>query len=84
MEELIKQLKERIIDELSLDDLTPDDLDQSEALFQEGLELDSIDALSIAVVFERDYGIKIEEQEQREAVFYSIETMAKHIMENRK
>ena len=46
MEELIKQLKQQIIEALNLEDLQPEDIDTDAALFGEGLGLDSIDAVS--------------------------------------
>ena len=61
MEELILKLKQQIIEELSLEDLTPDDIADDEPLFGEGLGLDSIDALSLVVVLDREYGIQIED-----------------------
>ncbi len=83
MDKLIAQLKELVIEELFLEDLSPDDLDSGLPLFEEGLGLDSIDALSLAVVLDKEYGIKLEDDDQRVEVFYSIETMARHITENR-
>ena len=44
MEELIKELKEEIIKALNLEEMTPEDIDEHEALFGDGLGLDSIDA----------------------------------------
>lgn len=57
MEELIKQLKQQIIEALNLEDLQPEDIDTDAALFGEGLGLDSIDALELIVLLERNYGI---------------------------
>ena len=47
MEELIKELKEEIIKALNLEEMTPEDIDENEALFGDGLGLDSIDALEL-------------------------------------
>ena len=47
MEELIKELKEEIIKVLNLEEMTPEDIDENEALFGDGLGLDSIDALEL-------------------------------------
>lgn len=57
MTELIQELKEKIIETLNLEELTPDDLDAGSALFGEGLGLDSIDALELIVLLEKNYGI---------------------------
>jgi acyl carrier protein len=52
-------LAERIIAGLNLEDLKPADIDPQAPLFGEGLKLDSIDALELAVIVERNYGIRI-------------------------
>ena len=59
MEDLILELKEKIIDVLNLEEMTPDDINADAALFGEGLGLDSIDALELIVLMEKDYGIKL-------------------------
>jgi acyl carrier protein len=57
---LILELKELIITTLDLEDITPADIDASEALFTEGLGLDSIDALELGVALQTHYGIKLD------------------------
>ena len=54
MEELIKELKEEIIKALNLEEMTPEDIDENEALFGDGLGLDSIDALELIVLMEKN------------------------------
>ena len=54
MEDLILELKEKIIDVLNLEEMTPDDINADAALFGEGLGLDSIDALELIVLMEKD------------------------------
>jgi acyl carrier protein len=82
MDELIAKLKVQIIEELSLDDLSPDELQDDEPLFGEGLGLDSIDALSLVVVLDRDYGIQIDDPGQGKDILYSIKTIAQYITDN--
>jgi acyl carrier protein len=84
MEALIKELKEEIISELNLEDLTPDDIDENAPLFGEGLGLDSIDALSLIVILEKKYGLKIENPEDGKQIFHSIRTIADFIKANKK
>ena len=55
MEELIKELKEEIIEALNLEEMTADDIDENDALFGEGLGLDSIDALELIVLLEKKW-----------------------------
>ncbi len=84
MEELIEQLKKQIIEQLNLEDLEPDDIDPDEPLFGDGLGLDSIDALELIVLLEKQYGIKIENPKEGQKIFYSVRTMAEFITEHKK
>lgn len=83
MDELIAKLKQQIIDELSLEDFTPDDIQDDEPLFGDGLGLDSIDALSLVVVLDREYGIQIEDPEQGKDILFSVKSIAKYIEDNK-
>ena len=79
MEELIEQLKSKIIEALNLEELTPEDIDPDALLFGDaGLGLDSIDALGLTLILERDYGLRISQEEGRQ-VFRSVRTMAEYI-----
>lgn len=80
--ELIEKVKKLIIEELNLEDLTPEDIDAQAPLFGEGLGLDSIDALSLVVVLEKEFGLKIETTEKGRKVFYSVKSIADYITEN--
>lgn len=85
MEELIQKLKEQIIEQLNLEDMEPDDIGEDDPLFSdEGLGLDSIDALELIVLLEKEYGIKIENPKDGQKIFYSIRTMAEFIEEHKK
>jgi acyl carrier protein len=56
---MLDELRELLIVELNLEDIRPEDIKDNEPLFVDGLGLDSIDALELAIVIERKYGIKI-------------------------
>jgi acyl carrier protein len=85
MEELIEQLKQQLIEELNLEEISPADIDAEAPLFgDDGLGLDSIDALEIILILERNYCIKIENPAQGKEIFYSVRTLANYIRENRK
>lgn len=60
MQALEQEIKELIISSLALEDLSPDDIDASQALFVEGLGLDSIDALELGVALQKKYGVKLD------------------------
>lgn len=82
MEDLIKKLKEQIIEVLNLEDLDIEDIETEAPLFNEGLGLDSIDALELIVLMEKEYGIKIDDPKKGKEIFYSVKTMADYITEN--
>ena len=84
MEELIKELKEEIIEALNLEEMTADDIDDNEALFGEGLGLDSIDALELIVLLEKKYGIKLANPAVGKEIFKSMATIADYVSKNRK
>lgn len=83
MEELQLELKEKIIEQLSLEDIEVSDIGDDDALFGDGLGLDSIDALELIVLLEKDYGIKLKDPKEGKAIFESIKVMASYISENR-
>lgn len=84
MDELIEQLKVQIIKQLNLEDMQPDDIDPEEPLFGDGLGLDSIDALELIVLLEKEYGIRIENPKDGQKIFYSVRSLAKYITEHQK
>lgn len=84
MEELVKELKQQLIEELNLEEITPEEIDTEAPLFgDEGLGLDSIDALEIILILERNYGIKIENPAEGKEIFYSVSTLARYIESHR-
>lgn len=83
MEDLKKELKTKIIEVLNLEDLSVEDINDSDSLFGDGLGLDSIDALELIVLMDKEYGIKLSDPKQGKAIFESIETMADFISKNR-
>jgi acyl carrier protein len=84
MKELIVKIKEQVIEVLNLEDIEPDDIDTDSPLFGDGLGLDSIDALELIVLLEKQYGIKIEDPKDGKKIFYSIMTIAEYIEEKKK
>ena len=83
MEELIHKLKQEIIEVLNLEDVKPEDIDNDAPLFGEGLGLDSIDALELIVLMEKNYGIKLQDPAKGKEIFKSINVMADFIQKNR-
>ncbi len=83
MEELILELKQQIIEVLNFEDMTPAEIETDAPLFGEGLGLDSIDALELIVLLDKNYGIKLADPKAGKEVFKSVRVMAEYIQANR-
>lgn len=76
---LRQELKQLLIDELDLKDFNVAEIDDHAALFGEGLGLDSLDALQLAMAVEERYGIEVPEDERAKEVFASVAALADYI-----
>ncbi len=83
LQDLKYELKKQIIEELNIEDIKPEDIADDAPLFGDGLGLDSIDALELVVLLEKNYGIKIVDEEVGKRVLASINTMAEFILEEK-
>ncbi|MDR0574996.1 MAG: phosphopantetheine-binding protein [Tannerella sp.] len=83
MENLMLELKNEIIRVLNLEGVKPEDIADDGELFGDGLGLDSIDALELIVLLEKNYGIKLKDPAEGKAIFKSIRTMAEYVQANR-
>ena len=83
MDELIETLKKQIIEALNLEDLTPADIDDDAPLFGGGLGLDSIDALELIVILDKNYGIKLSSPAEGKNVFTSVRSIAEYVSRHR-
>lgn len=80
-EALHGDLKRLIVDALMLEDVRPEDIDSEAALFGEGLGLDSIDALELAIAIDRRFGVKIQADDERNTdIFRNVASLARHIV----
>ncbi|MCI5221205.1 MAG: acyl carrier protein [Candidatus Electrothrix sp. AR4] len=82
MQELIEELKRKLIDILNLADVQPEDFDENAQLVGGELGIDSIDVLEMVVMVEKDYGITINNQEVGQKVFSSLAALADYIRKN--
>ena len=83
-QELVAELKVLLIEGLHLEDVTAEEIISDEPLFGEGLGLDSIDALEIAVLLDRKYGVKITSEDDRnQEIFASLNSLTEFVAENR-
>ena len=77
MNKIENEIKQLILDSLNLEDISIDDIKSEEALFGEGLGLDSIDALELGVALQKTYNIKIDSKsEELKKHFFSVKTIA--------
>jgi acyl carrier protein len=83
MEALKAELKAKIIEVLNLEDISIIDINDNDPLFGVGLGLDSIDALELIVLLDKEYGIKLIDPKDGKIIFQSIETMSAYIAANR-
>jgi acyl carrier protein len=84
LDELESEIKELIVEALVLEDLKPGDIVSEEPLFVEGLGLDWIDALEIAVVLEQRYGVVLDDDaEANRERFASVRSLAHFVAAGR-
>jgi len=79
-----QNVKEKLIAGLNLEDITPGDIDDNSPLFNEGLGLDSVDAIELVVILDNEYGIKFENMDKLKDIFATVESLTDHINKNAK
>jgi acyl carrier protein len=80
MSEMETEIKHLIIDTLALEDVDVADIDSNAALFNDGLGLDSIDALELGLAIRKTYQVKIDaERDDVVKIFASVAALAQYI-----
>ena len=80
-ETLERELAHLIVTELRLEGVRPEEIDREAPLFDEGLGLDSVDALQLAVLLQRRYGARISDDDQvNRRIFASLRSLASHVL----
>ncbi len=83
VENLLPEVAEMIVEALNLE-MTPTEIEPDAPLFGEGLGLDSIDVLEIALVISKRYGFQLRsDNEDNVRIFSSLRTLASHIAAQR-
>ncbi|APR81451.1 Acyl carrier protein [Minicystis rosea] len=75
-----QKLKEMMVRELNLEGKSPADIDDAAPLFGDGLGLDSLDALQLAMAVEENFGVKIPEGPEARPIFASVNALVDHIV----
>ena len=80
MEDLKLQIKKLIIDALQLEEVAVADIDDAAPLFgDEGIGLDSVDALELVMEIERTFGTVIEDNEESRKILFSVDSLAHYL-----
>ena len=78
------EIKALIVEALALEDVTPEEIETEAPLFVEGLGLDSIDALELAMALEERYGVTIDDDPERnQEIFASVQSLAAFVTDQR-
>lgn len=84
MTALEKEVAQLIVDALNLEDVQPDKIDPEAPLFREGLGLDSIDALELALAISKKYGFKLQSDDKKNTdIFFSLRSLSRHVEHHR-
>lgn len=82
---LEQEVAELIVTSLNLEDIQPEEIDPEAPLFGEGLGLDSIDALEIALAISSQYGFQLRSDDENNVkIFSSLRSLSQYIAANRK
>jgi acyl carrier protein len=85
MADLESEIKHLIVEALMLDDVQPESIDSSAPLFVEGLGLDSIDALELAMAIDKKFGVRIRaDDDQNRQIFASVKNLAAFVAQHQK
>lgn len=81
-DQLEDRLKHLIVETLALEDVSPEEIETDAPLFGEGLGLDSIDALELALAIHSEFGVRTEENDERNREYYhSVKSLADFVRE---
>ena len=77
-------IKKKIIELFNLEDVTPDEIDENEPLFDEGIGLDSVDAIELIIYLDNEFGIKFSDMSESKEAFASTKALCEYINSHKK
>lgn len=78
------EIKKIIVESLALEDIAPEEIETEAPLFVDGLGLDSIDALELAMSLEEKYGVTVgDDPDENQKIFFSVASLARFVAEQR-
>ena len=83
LDQVKQELKQLLVDHLSLEGVKPEDIADAANLFGEGgLGLDSLDGVEVVVILQRHYGLDVKDMQKGREIFGSINTLAPYVLAN--
>jgi len=82
LEIIREKLKQLLVENLSLEGLKPENIKDDELIFGEGLGLDSLDAVEIVVILQRNFGIEIKDMNEGRKILRSVDSISRHIYDH--
>ena len=82
MKKLMDELRRKIVQTLNLEDIEPEEIGETDPLVGGELGLDSIDLLELVMMIEKDYGVKIDNEDTAKKVFMNLEALAGYVREH--
>ena len=84
MEELKLKLKKILIEDLNLEDVTIDEFTDDMPLFgDDGLGLDSLDAVELVVIIQKHFGVDVPDMDEGQKAFRNVSTLAAYVQEKK-
>lgn len=83
--EFEKEIADLIVECLNLEDIDASEIDPADPLFGDGLSLDSIDALELALAITQKYSVQLKADDANiKEIFGSLRSLSAYVSEHRR